>query len=141
MSEEKEIMDFLGIGEIEGNIRGEHCGKILTFLKINDGKSWDFVKDVAPFQLGIGLRYLQENYLRGIVRLKIIRLFNEDGIIKFKWFGSKALNGQKSISSIAPPEKKKLKNGVCGFCGKKISETKVFCNEECVRGYYKKGEK
>lgn len=101
MSEEEleisEILNFLGISQIEGNIRGEHCMRILYFLKNNDGESWDYVKEVAPFQLGIGLRYLQENYLRGIIRLGIIKMYQEGTVLYYKWFGSKCLNGKKII--------------------------------------------
>jgi len=100
MSEEKNIMDFFGISQVEGNVRGEHMGKLLTFLKVNSGKRWDFVVRVTPLILGgMARRYIRENYLEGLIELNIIKLYTNNNVYYYKWYGENGLSGIKVSES------------------------------------------
>jgi len=148
MSEEKEIMDFFGYGQIEGDVRGEHFAKILTFLKTYDGQTWDFIKDVSPLVIHMQFRYIKENYISGLLRLGIIKVYSEGNIYKYRWIGIKALNGrkimpftdaEKEMEKITEKEtEKENKKGYCPNCGKKLKKGKKFCNEKCLTEYMKK---
>ena len=161
MSEEKRILEFFGVSQIEGNVRGEHLGKLLTLLKINSGKRFDFVLRVAPLILGMQRRYIKENYLEGLIELGVIKLAIKTNVYYYEWFGDKALNGsvipsepeqimkeltdienikEKEVSEPKKEEKKEDKSK-CPNCGKKLKKNKKYCNEECLRGYYDKKKK
>jgi len=171
MSEEKRIMDFFGYSQIEGDVRGEHLGKILTFLKIYSGKSWDFVKEVSPLIIHMQFRYIKDNYVAGLIRLGIIKIYSEDNSYKYQWIGEKALN-EKTVIPFTEPQKEmeklrspkqqaeeiakelekeetkeetekeeKPKEGYCPNCGKKLKKDKKFCNKECLTEYYMKKKK
>jgi len=161
MSEEKRIMDFFGFGQVEGNVLGEHFSKILTFLKIHDGETWDFVKEVSPLIIHMQFRYIKDNYVMGLIRLGIIKLYMDSNIYRYKWIGEKALNGVKHMIPSEPEQvlndlkdiekketeketekgkvkKEETEKGFCPNCGKKLKKNKKFCNQKCLEEYYKK---
>jgi len=154
LSEEKRILEFFGVSQIEGNVRGEHLGKLLTLLKINSGKRFDFIMRVAPLVLGMQRRYIKENYLEGLIELGVIKLAVKSNVYFYEWFGDKALNGSvipsepeqimKELTDIKnekekePVEPKKEDKTKCPNCGKKLPKNKKFCNEECLKEYFKK---
>lgn len=161
MSEEKRIMDKLGRQELEGEVRGSHLGKVLTYLKMIKHESWDITLSKLALVLGVNPRYVRENYLKGLIYFGIIKLYRNSNTMCWEWVGESAL-----IGSVIPSEpeqvlnnlrdiennktrkekpkeaKKEIRKGYCPNCGKKLKKNKKFCNEECVKGYYdKKGEK
>ena len=157
MSEEKRIMDFFGFGQVEGNVLGEHFSKILTFLKIHDGETWDFVKEVSPLVIHMQFRYIKDNYVMGLIRLGIIKLYMDGNVYRYKWMGEKALSGVKHIIPSEPEQvlndlrdmekeeieketekEESLKEGFCPNCKKKLKKNKKFCNQKCLEEYYKK---
>jgi len=151
MSEEKRIMDFFGFGQVEGNVIGEHFSKILMFLKIHDGETWDFVKEVSPLVIHMQFRYIKDNYIMGLIRLGIVKLYMDSNVYRYKWIGEKALNGvrniipseaEQALNEIEDIKEIKLKEetekGCCPSCGKKLPKNKKFCNEECLKEYFKK---
>lgn len=150
MSEEKRIMDFLGIGNLEGNVHGQHLGKILTYLKIN--KKEEFRKTLSKLALtcSMGQRYVKEGYMEGLANWGIIRLYQNGNALYWEWVGEKALTGKVSLADNPAPEpkeekketeKEKPKKGYCPNCGKKLPKNKKFCNEKCVSEYYMKKKK
>jgi len=166
MSEEKRIMDFFGFSQVEGNVLGEHFSKILAFLKIHDGKTWDFIKEVSPLFIHMQFRYIKDNYIMGLINLGIVELYMDNNVYRYKWVGEKALKGVKNMIPSEPEQvinelediekqnekiiketKEKPKNktveheGYCLNCGKSVSEDKKFCSEECVTEYYIKKKK
>lgn len=148
MSEEKRIMDFMGINQIEGNVRGEHLGKILIYLKTNTDERLDRALRILPLLVGMSKRYLKENYLEGILELGIIKIYHKNNLAYYKWFGEKAFNGDYLIPTEPQEIMKHLneentKDGLCPNCGKELPKNKKYCNEDCLRGYMKKrkGEK
>lgn len=144
MSEIKQIMDCLGIGQIEGNVRGEHLGKILMYLQKVKNERFDRTMRVLPLVVGMQRRYIKENYVEGLIELGIIKLYNENNTYFWLWIGSSALNGEilpHTNEYVAPPKPKtQTKKGICPTCNKKIPKDKKFCNEECLRKYYEKNK-
>jgi len=157
MSEEKRILEFFGVSQIEGNVRGEHLGKLLTLLKINSGKRFDFILRVAPLVLGMQRRYIKENYLEGLIELGIVKLAVKTNVYYYKWVGGKVLDGSlipsepeqimKELTDIEnkkekePVEPKKEDKTKCPNCGKKLKNNQKFCNEKCLTEYYDKKKK
>lgn len=166
-SEEKQILDYFGVHQLEGNVRGEHFSKILTFLRIHSGKSWRFFKNVSPPIIGMQFRYILENYVNALIELGIIVLYNQKNEIYFNWVGIKAVNDEillpitpqqkiketvKEINKLKKMKVKKEKNqeeikekekDLCPNCNKVLDEGQKYCNTQCLREYLenKKGEK
>jgi len=109
---------------------------------------------VAPLVLGMQRRYIKENYLEGLIELGVIKLAVKSNVYFYEWFGDKALNGSvilsepeqimKELTDIKnekekePVEPKKEDKTKCPNCGKKLPKNKKFCNEECLKEYFKK---
>lgn len=133
MSEIKRIMDYFGVSQIEGNVRGEHFSTILDLLKKNSGKRWKYLISIAPLHMGgMQQRYIKENYLDGFTEIGIIKMYQKNNVLYYQWFGESALNGS------APKEEKK--EGCCPVCNKELETGKIFCNEKCLREYYNKNK-
>ena len=168
MSEEKRIIELLGRTEIDGEVRGSHLGKVLTYLKMTKGEVWDVTLSKLALVLGVNPRYIRENYLKGLMYFNVIKLYRNGNTLKWQWIGEKAFHGvniiptepeqtmegltdlEKSHSpkqqaeEIAKELEKETKKGYCPNCGKKVKKNQRFCNEECVSEYYikkKKGKK
>ena len=161
MSEEKLIMDFLGRPVLDGDVRGTHLGKVLTYLKITNTENLDITLSKLALVLGMNPRYIRENYLKGLMYFDIIKLYQKGNSNYWRWIGVSAFNGHSELKNlIAPipppiiikeellkeekiiktPPKEKKKN-LCKNCKKEIPETSIYCNEKCVREYYAKKEK
>lgn len=140
MSEVKNIMDFLGVGQLEGNVRGEHLMKLLTYLKRYSGDSWDRTRKVLPLIVGMQKRYIKENYVEGLIELGVIKLYSDKNVIKYKWFGESAFNGSILPEEVEVEQIKiqETKNGICPNCNKIVDRDKKYCNEKCLRDYIKK---
>lgn len=152
MSEEKRIMDFLGIGNLKGNVHGQHLGKILSYLKMMKTERFDVTLSKLALTCSMGQRYVKENYIEGLANWGIVKLHQDGNALFWIWIGEKALNGKQSLAEISPPTetekeeneekpKKEIKKGYCPACGKKLKKNKKFCNEKCVREYYDKRKK
>lgn len=157
MSEEKRIMYFLGRGSIDGDVRGTHLGKVLTYLKMINDEILDATIYKLSLVLGMNSRYVRENYLKGLMYFGVIKLYQEGHNTRWKWIGETAFNGKISeLEQLQPPPKalgKELdkpegydeyvgNTRKCKNCKKEIPEDKIFCDENCVREYYaKKGVK
>lgn len=149
MSEEKRIMEFLGIGNLDGNVHGQHLGKILTYLKMVKKENFRVTLSKLSLTCSMGQRYVKESYLEGLANWGIIKLYQNGNALFWVWIGEKALIGKASLAEISPPipkeaEKEKPKNktvtheGYCLNCGKEVKKDKKFCNEKCVKEYHKK---
>lgn len=162
MSEEKRIMDLLGRPEIDGEVRGKHLGKVLTYLKTMKNEEWDKTISKLSLVLGMNSRYIRENYLKGLLYFDIIKLYRNSNALYWQWVGESALKGSviptepeqvindlldienqetEETKEVAEPEE--TKEGCCPNCGKKLKKNTKFCSEECLKKYYekKKGEK
>lgn len=137
----------MGINQIEGNVRGEHLGKILIYLKTNSGERLDRALRVLPLLVGMSRRYLKENYLEGILEIGIIKVFYKNNLSYYQWFGEKAFNGfhliptepQQIMQELNKEENiEKPKEGLCPNCGKELKKNKKYCGEKCLREYMKK---
>lgn len=106
MSEVKQIMDYLGRGIQDGEVRGSHLGQILIYLKKT--KHEDMKKTLSKLALicGTSQRNLRENYLEGLGNFDIIDIKPERHNIVWSWVGEKAFYGKPVMSEIRPPKKK-----------------------------------
>ena len=93
MSEEKRIMDKLGRPEIDGEVRGRHLGKVLTYLKTIKSEEWDKTISKLSLVLGMNSRYIRENYLKGLLYFDIIKLYRNSNALYWQWIGESALKG------------------------------------------------
>lgn len=150
MSEEKRIIELLGRTEIDGEVRGSHLGKVLTYLKMTKGEVWDVTLSKLALVLGVNPRYIRENYLKGLMYFNVIKLYRNGNTLKWQWIGEKAFDGVNIIPSepeqimenLTDLEKKEeTKKGYCPNCGKKVKKNQRFCNEKCVSEYYIKNKK
>lgn len=151
MSEEKRIMDMLGRTEQDGDVKGSHFGKILMYLKRTQDEPLDATISKLAVIVGMNARNIRENYIKGLIYLGIVETYYDVNQYRWRWIGEKALNGKIDLSPSPEPPKepskkkkpKTSKKGICKNCGKKIQKNRYYCNEECLREYYKKqkGEK
>jgi hypothetical protein len=90
MSEIKEIMDALGRNEHEGEVRGSHLGKILTFLQ--QQKTGDLTATISQLALicGMKARYVKEDYINGMIVFGIIHISTSKNQTIWKWNGMRA---------------------------------------------------
>lgn len=109
MIEEKRIMDFLGRGVQDGDVRGSHLGKILTYLK--QTKTESLRKTISKLVLicGTGNRYIKENYLEGFEAFGIIEITSSGHDTVWHWIGAKAFEGKPTYEHPKPPKEKKEK--------------------------------
>lgn len=94
----KDIMIALGRSEHEGEVRGSHLGKILTFLQ--QEKTGNFQATISMLALicGMKARYVKEDYLNGLICFGVIKVYTENNMSLWKWYGIKAFewnNGEK----------------------------------------------
>lgn len=96
----KEIMDFLGRGSTDGNVRGSHLGKVLSVCR-NPPKNVKNYRDLLSYLAlicGMNKRYVTENYLDGLEVCGVITTIESGNDRFFKWIGKKAFernNGEK----------------------------------------------
>jgi len=152
LSEEKRIIELLGRTEIDGEVRGSHLGKVLTYLKMVKGESWDITLSKLALVLGVNPRYIRENYLKGLMYFGVIKLYRNGNTLKWEWTGEKAFNGvniiptepeqiMKDLDDLEKEKPEETKEGYCPNCGKKLKKDQKFCNEKCVSEYYMKKKK
>jgi len=109
MSEEKRIMDFLGRGVQDGDVRGSHLGKILTYLKQTQTESLRKTISKLVLICGTGNRYIKENYLEGFEAFGIIEITQSGHDTIWHWNGAKAFEGKTTYELQKPPKDKKKK--------------------------------
>ena len=85
-------MDKLGRPEIDGEVRGRHLGKVLTYLRTIKSEEWDKTISKLSLVLGMNSRYIRENYLKGLLYFDIIKIFRSSNVLYWKWIGESALN-------------------------------------------------
>lgn len=160
MSEELRIMEFLGRPILDGNVRGSHLGKILTYLKTEKAEIWDDTLFKLALLLGMQTRYVKDSYLKGLVLFGIIELEQIGHSQRWYWIGEKAFDGQKPLieALIQPPPERSQEEIVqtikemndlkrkpitqkiifCSNpeCNKPLPPNKVYCDENCLRRKY-----
>ena len=107
MSEEKRIMDYLGRGTQEGDVKGSHLGKILTYLKMTKSESVRKTLSKLTLICGTGQRYIRENYLEGLEEFGVLSVQSNGRDIIWTWVGVKAFDGKLDLSEIIEPSKQK----------------------------------
>jgi len=91
MSEIKRIMDFLGRGIQDGEVRGSHLGQILMYLKRTKKETMKKTLSKLALVCGTSQRNLRENYIEGLGYFGIIDIKTEGHNIMWYWIGEKAL--------------------------------------------------
>lgn len=159
LNEELQIMQFLGRPLTDGEVRGSHLGKILTYLKMTRKEVFDTTIAKLALVIGMSGRQIRENYLKGLIGFGFIELFNVGHSQYWKWIGIKAVNGSEPIAELVSPppplkrtqkeikaiisqenkekRRKSIQEGICANpeCDKKVVN-KVYCNENCLRRFY-----
>lgn len=146
MSEIRTIMDYLGRGIQDGEVRGSHLGQILMYFRQIKKENMKVTLSKLALICGTSQRNLRENYIEGLGNFGIINIRTEGHSIVWDWIGKKAFDGKPVMSEIREPlpkeeKEEKPKKGYCPSCGKKLKKDKKFCNEECLREYYNKRKK
>lgn len=111
MSEIKDIMDLLGRGILEGNVRGSHLGQILMYLHQNKTEKMKATLSKLALICGMQKRYVRENYIEGLVEFGIIKTVVLRNEVMWKWVGIKAFEKDKATFMEYITEKEKEKKG------------------------------
>lgn len=89
----KNIIDALGRSDLtEGNVRGIHLGKILTYLQMKKTEKYNDTLYKLALILGMNIRYVRENYLKGLELFGIIKVKNVNHDLIWSWIGEKGLD-------------------------------------------------
>lgn len=100
-SEIKDIMDALGRGRQEGNVKDTHLGKILLYLQQHNTERLRETMSKLALICGMNIRYVRENYLDGLFCFGVLKQIEKHNDIYWEWIGIKALtekhenNGEK----------------------------------------------
>lgn len=89
-SEVKEIMIALGRNEYEGEVKGSHLGKILTFLQQEQQGNFQAMISQLALVCGMKARYVKEDYINGLICFGVIAAYTESNCSLWKWIGMKA---------------------------------------------------
>lgn len=110
MSEVKNIMDALGRGEMEGNVKGSHLAQILTYLQQHKTERMRVTLAKLALICGMHQRYVRESYIEGIEAFGVINVktINNDKV--WNWIGERAFDcfKGKEESFIDYAKKKKI---------------------------------
>lgn len=92
MSEVKNIMDALGRGEMEGNVKGSHLAQILTYLQQHKTERMRVTLAKLALICGMHQRYVRESYIEGIEAFGVINVktINNDKV--WSWIGERAFD-------------------------------------------------
>ena len=96
-------MDYLGRPILDGEVRGTHLGKVLTYLKMQDTENLDITYSKLALVLGINPRYIRENYLKGLMYFGVIKLYQKGNSNYWKWIGVIAFNGHTELKEFLTP--------------------------------------
>lgn len=103
MSDEiRKIMALLGRGQAEGEVKGSHCGRILSYFKDVKSEPLDSTMRKLPLLIGMSKRQIRENYVEGIIEFGIIKLYTNGSIWFWKWEGIESLNNEIPIEEPEP---------------------------------------
>lgn len=110
MSEIKDIMDLLGRGITEGQIRGSHLGQILMYLQQKRTESLKLTLGKLALICGMSKRNVKENYIEGIEGFGIIKTAVIHNDVIWTWVGIKAFeNDNMSFMEWVNQKKQKEK--------------------------------
>jgi len=96
------IIEALGRKDLaEGNVRGTHLGKVLSYLQMKKTEKYDDTLYKLALVLGMNIRYVRENYLKGLELFGVIKTRMEKNDLIWNWQGDRCFdNGDiKSIES------------------------------------------
>lgn len=144
------ILNALGRNDkVEGIVKASHLGKILNYLQMKGTEEYEKTLYKMALVCGANIRYIRENYLKGLEMFGIISVTHSHNITVWKWIGDKAFNNGDIKEIIEPEEsatdymkrkdKEKIK-GACEVCGKPTIENNRFCSSACIKKYRGKKE-
>lgn len=110
MSEVKEIMDVLGRGQKDGEVKSTHLGQILTYLQITKKEPKKITLSKLALICGMAVRQLRENYFDGLEAFGIINVNIDKNTECWSWIGITALNGEIIIKEETATEYISRKN-------------------------------
>lgn len=84
------IINALGRSDLtEGNVRGTHLGKILHYLQMNKTEIYQTTLYKLALMLGMNIRYVRENYLKGLELFGVIKTRMVNNELVWNWYGDK----------------------------------------------------
>lgn len=82
------IINALGRGDLtEGKVRGTHLGKILIYLQMKGTEKYQDTLHKLALIMGMNIRYVRENYLRGLELFGVIKTKMVGNELIWKWMG------------------------------------------------------
>jgi hypothetical protein len=106
------IIEALGRKDLaEGYVRGTHLGKILQYLQMKRTERYEDTLYKLALVLGMNIRYIRENYLKGLELFGVIKTRMEKNDLIWNWCGDRCFNNGdiKSIKGIEQTEKEEKK--------------------------------
>jgi len=138
MSEIKQIMDYLGRGIQDGEVRGSHLGQILMYFRQTKKENMKITLSKLALVCGTSQRNLRENYIEGLGAFGIINIRTEGHSIVWDWIGKLAFDGKPVMSEIREPKTESLSDLQKA---KKYEETNIPFMDSLEKNKKKKGRK
>jgi len=82
-----DIFDYLGRRVGEGEVKGDHLAKILSYLISANSEKYNTTIDKLCLLCGIMARYIRENYLKPIEAWGFIFVYENQHTKMWKWVG------------------------------------------------------
>lgn len=96
------IIEALGRKDLtDGNVRGTHLGKILAYMQMKGTEKYNDTLYKLALVCGMNIRYIRENYIKGIELFGVIKTRMEKNELIWTWMGDKCFNDRdiKEIES------------------------------------------
>ena len=109
----RNIIEALGRKNLsEGDIRGIHLGKVLLYLQQKKNENYNDTLYKLALLLGMNIRYVKENYLKGLELFGVIDTQMVKNDLFWRWKGDICFNGSdiKNIESATEYMQKKSEN-------------------------------
>lgn len=91
-SEIKELLQIFGRTATEGQIKGDHLSKILSYLQRKKTERYKSTLAKLALICGMNVRYVRENYLEGLIEFGVIQVHNSENDVFWTWIGRKAFD-------------------------------------------------
>ena len=84
------ILECLGRSHsVKGEVKDSHLGKILMYLQRTKKEEYQKTLYKLALVCGMNIRYVRENYLKGLELFGIIELSHEKNCVFWNWLGDK----------------------------------------------------
>lgn len=89
----RNIIEALGRKDLaEGQVRGTHLGKILNYMQMKKTEKYEDTLYKLALVLGMNIRYIRENYLKGLELFGVIKTRMQNNDLIWNWCGDRCFN-------------------------------------------------